>query len=372
MNSLRIGDWSPDLSDLHPLSGRLRLQGAGVHPDTLNAEARLQLRMPGWDQWRLDTLNVHAGLTPASGRIRVWGDGPSGRLDADVSLGRPFTGAPFDAALRLKHVNPGFVLQDSLQSDITGELRASGQLGNLQHLILDASVFIDSSIIYNTPVDTILADLKLRDGTITVPRLSVRSPALALEAEAAGTPDSLSQAEFTLRPREIRQLPFAFADTSTHINGRIRGNLSGPWQALALNADLQLNAELYNTSIDSLGGRVSGRLGPQPDADFDLGIRKAGVSGMTVSDVRFSGQLRHDSLASQLQLSYQDTNRLQLQSTFVMDSLYHLNVSQLVFVNRGRTWSNPAPLSASWNTQRAAVDSLLLTSDGQKIRLHGI
>lgn len=301
----------------------------------------------------------------------------SAQIEGSLTLQRHASLWRYTAALRLSHLPMALLWPDAAGSLRAASLRAAVHIEGTEGLAAQrraaATIRLDVTDCPWLPGLTGQLQVLLTGQTVQLVKATLQSVPFDITAQGTLTPATHVDVTYALTLKDLTPLQHVLAHPG-RAQGSLQGTLQGAWQALRLQARVQLTAWQYAAwQGQRLHADVAGSLTAASPLTFQVQAVDIEGPGLPRSACRLTGSATSQQVTWQAVMTAGPYHKSQLAGRLALAPERRLTLSTLRLQRHNGVWTNTAPVHLVWRPDGSVdLQRVVLRHGPQEITASGL
>ncbi|NBC26245.1 MAG: hypothetical protein GVY08_05260, partial [Bacteroidetes bacterium] len=378
--NLNLADWLADPSLNSRLGVTAEAEGEGFEPGIMQGRLDLNLAEGRFRDQQFSGARLNGSITPDSMKGTLSAEVRESRLNADFAVESWSIEPGYEFSAGFKNVDladfSGF--SQEFPTRINGSIRGRGQSIDPEKLQLTALAAIDSSLVNGEPIDSLRAEVKIRDQVVVVERASLQSDiadaAVSLRQHLFELTNPGNRLNFTADIKDLHPLAPLVGLERLMAVGELEGELNrNAIGQLEFKGDIELRdieADTLFTS-EKISGNATARLMEEIELDGRLEIGRPVVMNQGIQDfiVSATALIGKDETAGDIGfelINDDESEIIHVGRYSITPEQSRLTTSRFDFVSQGRTLSLQENFDITYDGNTLRADTMRVQSAGRE------
>ncbi|MBI9066734.1 MAG: translocation/assembly module TamB [Salinivirgaceae bacterium] len=375
MNKLNGAYWTQNEDYESDISGKLTIKGK--YFDKERSQISIDGKFDGinYDEYSFENfyLNATKNNQQINGTVKskTW----MGDVNATFKLSNIFDHPNYELFCSYKNLNlekiPGVEL---VKTNLNGNISINGEGSTLENLNTAIRINSTASSLLDYPINDFTSTASYKNGRYRFDGLHFDSPYFMLNAHGKGDFNEENDIQFDFEPRNIYDLVSQYEIPIYHLNGSIKGQISGNIHSLKGTFDLALHQIQYDSIYaDKVIATIEGTL---KDSLYDGNISFFGnninYNGFTIKQIDLKNKFSNNLIVADLNVQINDSLNGQFSGSVkgFENPLILLDTLNINYLDNHWILGSEAT-SIALNSDYITINQFELVSENQKCKVHG-
>jgi len=378
--NLNLADWLADPSLESRLGVTVEAEGEGFDPEDMQGSLDLNLAEGRFRDQQFSGVQFSGNITPDRIDGNLSAEVLESRMSADFAVESWLSdpGYEFSAGVEQLDLTDFSGFSQEFPTRINGTVRGRGQSFDLENLQLTARAAIDSSLVNGEPIDSLRAEVNIRDQVLFLERASLQSDI----ADAEGTlrqhlfeiTDPQNRLNFSADIKDLHPLAPLVGLERLSAVGELEGELNrNAIGQLEFKGDIELRDIEADTlfTAEKISGNATARLMEEIELDGRLEIGRPVVMNQGIQDfiVSATAIIGKDETAGDIGfelINDDESEIIHVGRYSITAEQSRLTTSRFDFVSQGRTLSLQENFDITYDGNTLRADTMRVQSPNEE------
>lgn len=378
--NLNLAEWLADPSLESRLGITIEAEGEGFEPGEMLGSLEVDLTEGRFRDQEISMAQLSSNITPDRINGNLSAEVRESSMSADFAVDSWLTDPGYEFSAGFEQIDltnfSGF--SQEFPTRINGSIRGRGQSFDLKNLQLTARAAIDSSLINGEPIDSLRAEVAIRDQVVFVEKASLDSDIadamVTLRQHLFELTDPQNRLNFTADFKDLHPLSPLFGLERLSAVGELEGELNrNAIGQLEFTGDIELRDIEADTlfTAEKITGNATARLLEEIELDGRLEIGRPVVMNQGIQDfiVSATAIISEDETAGDIGFELINDNESEIIHVgrySITPEQSRLTTSRFDFVTQGRTLSLQENFDITYDGNTLQVDTMRVHSAGKE------
>ncbi|MBD3291228.1 hypothetical protein GF337_20675, partial [candidate division KSB1 bacterium] len=368
--------WFRDQNMDSKITGQFKIKGKGLQPDSSKGSLRASFNNSRIYGKHLDSLIVSSVYDFGNITGKVLLKSEAGVVDLNANMDKLANSSRFDIRGTIHHLNlAGIIAGDREPTDINLRLTAKGNGLSLPDLSGYANLYVSTSTLYNTSIDTLYSSFDFDDEKLLIDTLYAMNPVGNIQLSGQFAFNRDLNLDVLAHINELSHLEPMIDKEGINGKGWVRGHFYGTPDSLNIDGHTLLHSLKYNKIlVDSIRANYGTLIQKSSvNGEVNAQVKKIKTGQINLDSLTVDSKFRPDSIHARAGI-YQTKNiHALLEASTTLDSIIRVFVPDLEINIFDRQWRNENPnLTVVIYPDEFQFKNLSLVSEDQSISISGM